>query len=746
MGRFVVGVLICMLALGGVVLPASYRVAAARTFTVDTTADEKDVNASDGLCLTATRHCSLRAAIQEANTDGAADIINIPAGTYTLDIDPLASGNYAAPNTPTRDLQIVNTLTINGAGAGSDPASSTIIKGLNDQVFEAHSYFPSVPNSGSTFTFNLNNVRITGGSAVGRNGLPGGGALFVGANITANLTNVTMTGNSANTYGGAIYNFFDSTSGLAGTVNCTTCSITNNLAQYAGAIVNDPKGAMTLTNSTVSGNVATGDSAGAVRNTGNLTITGSTFDGNRAGISTPSAALTGGAIYSGAASILAVPVASTLTISDSTFTNNSLAREGQISNGGAIVNGTLGTATLTRVTMIGNSAYEGGAIINNEGSLTITQSTLRGNTAFFGAAIYNETFAPQSTPTTTLTLVQSTLSGNTAVNTNCPLAITGGVACGLGGAIESENSTTTLVNSTVSGNTAAVDGGGIYNLRDGNGTIANANLTVLNSTIANNSAARSGGGVLSGGTTTYRNTIVGMNTDTTPGYANCLYTVQAVTTSNGNNLDSGNGCGFGQSTDRHGNPGLGPLQNNGNIGPTETLALLPGSPAIDAGDATTCRAAPVSGVDQRGVTRPQGPACDIGAYETAPNPTVTLFGISPITGPTTGGTSVTISGGNFVAGASVTFGGVAATSVTVVNSTTIIAVTPANTSAVVDVVVANAGAASVRLARAYTYVEVTPSRHPASATTVAAPVVAPPVRLPSGTTAAPPDVVPIRRR
>jgi hypothetical protein len=60
-------------------------------------------------------------------------------------------------------------------------------------------------------------------------------------------------------------------------------------------------------------------------------------------------------------------------------------------------------------------------------------------------------------------------------------------------------------------------------------------------------------------------------------------------------------------------PKLGPLADNG--GPTRTHALLPGSPAIDRGNTDVCSADPVGGVDQRGVTRPQGAACDIGAYE-----------------------------------------------------------------------------------------------------------------------------------
>jgi len=63
----------------------------------------------------------------------------------------------------------------------------------------------------------------------------------------------------------------------------------------------------------------------------------------------------------------------------------------------------------------------------------------------------------------------------------------------------------------------------------------------------------------------------------------------------------------------HGDPNLGPLANNG--GSTQTFRLLPGSPAKDAGDDATCAASPVNNLDQRGVTRPQGSHCDIGAIE-----------------------------------------------------------------------------------------------------------------------------------
>lgn len=88
----------------------------------------------------------------------------------------------------------------------------------------------------------------------------------------------------------------------------------------------------------------------------------------------------------------------------------------------------------------------------------------------------------------------------------------------------------------------------------------------------------------------------------------CLGTI----TSQGHNLDSENSCQFTDTSDLiNTDPKFGPLQNNG--GNTLTYALLPGSPAIDHGGNTGCPA-----TDQRGVARPKGAACDIGAYEFVP--------------------------------------------------------------------------------------------------------------------------------
>ena len=157
----------------------------------------------------------------------------------------------------------------------------------------------------------------------------------------------------------------------------------------------------------------------------------------------------------------------------------------------------------------------------------------------------------------------------------------------------------------MSGNQSDGTGGGLQN----EGTTAVTNATIaFNHGTASAASPGTGGGIYSSlGAATLANTIIALQTDS----SDCG--VGGITDL-GNNLDSDGTCpGAATSSD----PGLGPLADNG--GPTKTHALIEGSPAIDAGDNATCAASPVSGVDQRGVSRPQFGAtsltCDIGAFE-----------------------------------------------------------------------------------------------------------------------------------
>ena len=254
----------------------------------------------------------------------------------------------------------------------------------------------------------------------------------------------------------------------------------------------------------------------------------------------------------------------------------------------AISNG--GTLTLTDVTV---SRSQGGGIFNS-GTATLINSTVSGNDGVFGGISNSGT----------LTLTNSTVSGNSSA--------VGGIR---------NSGTLTLINSTVSGNRFAVNGGGIYN-----SGIANvSNSTITNNQAGSTSSSGTGGGVFnaSGAKFNFQNTIIAGNLETvgipapppiktifvaTPG--ECDGTINSI----GNNLMTIADCTVSGSAPILGNPNLGPLQNNG--GPTQTHALLSGSPAIDAGNPGGCR--DEFGVllmtDQRGINRPAF-GCDIGAFE-----------------------------------------------------------------------------------------------------------------------------------
>ena len=249
-----------------------------------------------------------------------------------------------------------------------------------------------------------------------------------------------------------------------------------------------------------------------------------------------------------------------------------------------------GTLTLINSTVSDNVTLSGGGGIDNRGTLTLNSSTVSDNDGgWIGGGIYNHG---------TLTLINSTVNDNKAVPVMSPT---------FGGGILNAG-TATVTNSTVSALNYASVGGGICNF----GT-----ATVTNSTISGNYGA----GIYneSGNTLYVRNTILSGNTRRSDGMpvdlrgTGYLYSL-------GHNLIgytsgyTGGGSGFASTDLLNFDPRLGPLKYNG--GPTMTMALLSGSPAIDAGDKTD---APPT--DQRGLPRVMdgngdGTATiDIGAYE-----------------------------------------------------------------------------------------------------------------------------------
>lgn len=244
-------------------------------------------------------------------------------------------------------------------------------------------------------------------------------------------------------------------------------------------------------------------------------------------------------------------------------------------------------------------AYEADEVILNGVNLTGNSAAKNGG---------GISAPPEGTAATAVKIANSTIAGN---------KITGGLVEGLGGGIYVLGDLT-LTNSTVVGNSAEspagmVQGGGVLAALDPTDTEP-TKVDILNTTIARNSVGTAGVG---GGLAIYnptptvvtelsvKNTIVAGNSGPT-GESDCG-TVAVV--SSDHSLSGDESCMFTDSgSKQNANPQLGPLQDNG--GETDTVALTAGSPAVDGGTNDGCPA-----TDQRGVTRPQGSACDIGAFE-----------------------------------------------------------------------------------------------------------------------------------
>src|SRR5438067_8374119 len=420
----------------------------------------------------------------------------------------------------------------------------------------------------------------------------------------------------------------------AADVPCNAADLVTALAAVSGT---GQSGTVTLTagctyTMTVKDNTAEGDNAfpdipGTVTGVGNgATITrGGTNkfrffivdDGgslNLSNVTLDNGSIPAGDVHGGAG----ILNRSTLVVSGVTFLNNkSMGSTG----GGAIDNHDLGQLTVSNSTFTGNVALQGGAIEDEAtvchttsavcGSATVTPSTFTNNstTSFGGGG-----FESQLNASTPAVCVDQT----TFPRPSCQQA---------GGAHDY------LTGNTFNGNSAVTEGGGIANF----GT-----MTLSNSTLYNNTAGTAGGGgiqntgsvtslqtTLSANTSPFGANIHTFNDPAQPGPAittvqmsivnagvtgaNCSPTPSTIT-DGGYNLDSGTSCGF--STSNHSlnstDPMLGPLASNG--GPTQTMALMSGSPAINV--IPTSFAGCNGSTDQRGVSRPQGAGCDIGAFET----------------------------------------------------------------------------------------------------------------------------------
>ncbi len=361
---------------------------------------------------------------------------------------------------------------------------------------------------------------------------------------------------------------------------------------------------VTLTGLTVANGSVRNDVGGGIKNSGTLILDNSIVRNNTVTIDLRQSNIVygGGGIYN----------SGTLTVNNSTLSSNisNTVNPGFYSEGGGIFNDIGGTATVNNSTLSDNLARVGGGI-HNRGTLTVSNSTLSGNSVSFkGGGIDN---------LGTVTVINSTLSGNSAnvgggisnIRTRIPINSTMAV---------NSDSIMTVSNSTIIGNSAS-SGGGIYSA---------GILTLEFSTLTLNQA-RSGGGLY-----TFISELPGPNNINAANVRNTIIALNFLSGTNSSDPDVfgllpftslgynliGNATatssrGFGVTGDIVGttnnpiDPRLASLDFNG--GSTQTIALLPDSPAIDAGDPTVLDTDPTT--DQRGFPRVTNGRADIGAFE-----------------------------------------------------------------------------------------------------------------------------------
>jgi CSLREA domain-containing protein len=352
------------------------------------------------------------------------------------------------------------------------------------------------------------------------------------------------------------------------TVTFRGISVINGSSTAGGGILNETA-TLSLDRVTVTNSNSTGNGGGIYNAGGTVTLKSSTIGDNTAQGS-------GGGIEN---------ASGTTIISDNTINNNHA-----VADGGGIHN--TATLTMTNVWTHDNQSDSSGAGIYNAGQATIKESPIHDNYAMLnGGNIYNSN------------------NGGFGLLTVVQTAISHGFADANGGGIYNDGALT-VTNTTINTNRAQ-RGDGIYN------AAATFPITLTNTTLVDNTniPVFPGEGLYnSGSAIVLKNTLIAQNGAS----GDCAGSI----TSAGHNLEFGDTCGLNATGDITGsNPLLSPFQDNS--GNTWTYALLPGSPALNAGTNVGCPS-----TDQRGVLRPHGAFCDIGAYETNYAPQAVADGFS----------------------------------------------------------------------------------------------------------------------
>lgn len=461
-------------------------------------------------------------------------------------------------------------------------------------IINSGGYAVTISGGNSIRLFNVTGTLQLVGLTLANGSSQSGGALYVNAGATAIASNCTFTANTASGVTGANgstgSNSSTGTGGRGGDGGSGTAGL-------GGAIYNaGTVGLLSctlVTNGAVGGNGGNGGTGGS--GGGSLSQGG---DGGAGGVG---ASGLGGAVYN----------LGNLSLFNCTISTNSA----QGGNGG--IGGTNGPGNFPGLEGTGAAGASGaGGAIYNARNVSIIACTFNGNTANGGnsAAGGNRTSGVGTTGNrggdgiggalcsiwwggvTNCTFYNNEVAGGTGGNggdgssTINEAGNGGDGGNGFGGAIENEN-TLTLLNCTVancaaSGGTNGVAGAG-FGGTDGNPGQANG-----------------GGLARTAGTLFLMNSILATNA---PG-ANSYGSV----TDSGYNVSSDSSFTAGATSRVNIDAGLGPLANNG--GPTMTMALLAGSPAINLIPSDSGTFPPT---DERGVTRPQGNGADVGAYELA---------------------------------------------------------------------------------------------------------------------------------
>jgi hypothetical protein len=500
-------------------------------------------------------------------------------------------------------------------------------------------------------SFDHNTVNIPSGASPSSTSEGDGGGITVDGQTTltgANVSNNTLepAAGSTNTtaFGGGV----DAAAGLS---TVAGSGITGNTATSdsvtAGGGIAIQSGLPGITGTQIGGNSATvtngsftggymglgslagGGGVAAVQN-GSVAMASSTISDNSVDASTTQTAPTGAVLEAGGGGLLVL--SGTSVINSTTIEDNSAGVTGAATtegDGGGVLalNPLVGGLIIQRSQVSFNTAGSGlggGVVAVDTGSTTLQSDTINGNTATAAPGAGGDASGSGGgvfgSGTTSIT--NTTLDGNQADLVGGGLVETGGLLTGdtvsynfagsgaglYAAPFVAVSPPTQILNSTFAGNHAQGPGGGI---------VANAVGVDLNySTVTANSGSLGSGIYVAPGSTSSPDSSVNVtgsivSGNVTDDCASAFY--GSVVNSSGYNLLGSTCTNDPAPTDLVGvDAALGSLANNG--GPTQTVALLPGSPAINAGGGPNCPS-----TDQRGEYRPQGRACDIGAFETANN-------------------------------------------------------------------------------------------------------------------------------